>query len=63
MPNPAVPNVCLSIPFERDSIEPLLIKIVHVLAIPLAVGDDVQSEFRLIACRPLDEARVDFRNG
>src|ERR1700685_2281746 len=46
--------------FEGDSVEPLLIKIVHVFAIALAVGDDVESEVCLIARRPFDEV-VGFR--
>src|SRR5271154_6390603 len=46
--------------FEGDSVEPLLIKIVHVFAIALAVGDDIEPQVRLIARRPLDEL-VGFR--
>src|SRR5277367_6108397 len=46
--------------FEGDSVEPPLIKIVHVFAIAFAVSDDVESQVCLIARRPLDEL-VDFR--
>src|SRR6202011_5253208 len=38
--------------FESDSVEALLIEVVHVFAIALAVGDDVETEFSLVASRP-----------
>src|SRR5271155_2606233 len=45
---------------EGDSIEPLLIEVVHIFAIPFAVGDHVESQVRLIARRPLDQL-IGFR--
>ena len=39
---------------EGDPVEALLVEVVHVLAISLAVGDDVEPEIALVLGRPTD---------
>ena len=59
IPKPAVPKIASPF-FEAHSIEPLLVKIVHIFAIALAISHDLEVQVRLIAHRPANEF-INFR--